>query len=98
MSKCSCKADLEKRLTERFIKMEPAAADHAVVLNGYALVFPTGLNGNFESKPSLEYAATAKFTSKKKVVRERTIKGSMLASFCPFCGVPLSSESKEVQP
>ena len=86
MSTCTCKQDIEAKLLERFKTDAATAEDHSATLDGYALV----LQGNtMQYKPAMPYKLTATYTAKTGSRKRKTSTGSMIFSFCPFCGTSL---------
>ena len=84
MSECNCKAELEAGLTERFKAAKPEAKDHRVTLEGYGLAI---VDNTMVLKPFMSAKATAKYPRKGGGHAEKTLKHTMVFSFCPFCGV-----------
>ena len=80
---CTCKADLEQKLTARYSEMEPTATGHKVELQGYAL-------GISESKCIVKgfmpYETFAYVPLKKGGSKPKKTTGNMFFSYCPFCG------------
>lgn len=79
---CTCRKDIEQKLTERFISLAPEATDHKVTLSGYALILGSAL----ESKAYMPMELTATFPLKKGGTKSKVQKQNMVFSFCPFCG------------
>lgn len=87
MSDCNCKAELEAKLTERFKASKPEATGHSVTLEGYGFAI---VGNTMVMRPVMPYKAHAAFPNKKGGAdREKTMKGTMVFSFCPFCGVKI---------
>lgn len=86
MSTCTCKQEIEAKLLERFKTNSEAAEDHRANLDGYALV----LQGNtMLYKPAMPYKLAATYTAKTGSKKRKTVTGSMIFSYCPFCGTAL---------
>ena len=81
--KCNCKEELEAKLTERFANNTPASSAHKVNMRGYGLC----LTGNaLELRAGMEYEAYALVPLKSGGSKPKKTKGTMVFSFCPFCG------------
>jgi hypothetical protein len=80
---CDCKKSLETKLAERFKESAPEAKDHAVSLQGYALI----LGEKLEQKGCMPIHCTATYPLKKGGTKEKTVKQNMIFTYCPFCGV-----------
>lgn len=81
--KCNCKTELEAKLKDRFAEKYPEATGHKAELLGYGLtVTDTGL----DTAGVMDTKLTATFPLKKGGEKEKTIKHSMVFSYCPFCG------------
>ena len=91
MSACTCKEDLEARLTERFAQNEPKGRDHKVTLKGYSLVLT---DNTLKRVPSMPYEAYALMPLVKGGEKPKKSSGSMMFSFCPFCGVKLTEAGR----
>lgn len=81
---CDCKSDIEAKLLDRFQKATPEASAHGVTLQGYGLHF---VNNTAELAGFMPYEAQADHPKKDGGVRVKKLKGNMMFSFCPFCGV-----------
>lgn len=82
---CTCREDLEKSLTERFSTHATEATGHSVSLQGYGFAI---VGNSMITAPFMEYKATAMYPVKKTGgTKEKTTRGNMMFSFCPFCGV-----------
>lgn len=85
---CTCRADLEKSLLDRFVAHQPEGSGHSIELQGYGFAI---VGDSMISAPFMEYKATAKFPVKKTGgTKEKTVRGNMMFSFCPFCGQKIS--------
>lgn len=89
---CNCKADLEAKLTERFVKGLPEATEHKVELQGYGFAM---VGNSLKVMPHTTAHGTALHTLKKGGTKLKTVKQTMAFSFCPFCGVALGSFAAE---
>lgn len=87
---CECKSKIEAALTKQHAERQPDATDHGARLEGYR----AGINlksGKVTTRPGMDYKVSAAHTVKatgRQVVKSK--KGTMLFSFCPFCGVKIS--------
>ena len=81
---CDCQNKINGMLTERFKKDEPAATDHKVKLQGYAIVLT---DSGCVTKPFMEYETFANVPLKKGGTKPKKTTGNMVFSYCPFCGV-----------
>lgn len=81
---CNCRAEIEAKLTERFKAQSPEATDHSVSLEGYGFGIS---DGGVVVRAMLPYGATATFPLKKGGSKRKTVKGNMIFSYCPFCGM-----------
>lgn len=83
---CDCKSDLEQKLTERHAAAYPDAKNHKATLDGYGF----GIVGNtMITQGFVKFTATAEHpVNKTGGYKEKKIPGSMIWSFCPFCGKP----------
>jgi len=81
---CDCKARLEKELTERFKTNVPEATGHSVTLQGYGFVI---VNNTMGVAGYMPYNAVAAYPLKKGGTKQKTSRGNMTFSFCPFCGL-----------
>lgn len=88
---CNCRTEIKAKLLERFKNMEPEAQDISIEINGYALIFGETLS----SKPFLPVEGTYKLPNKKGELKSKKLKDSLIASFCPFCGVSLREAPAE---
>lgn len=80
---CTCKTDLEAKLTERYVSMEPTATGHKVELQGYGIALTeTGC----EVKGFMQYETFANVPLKKGGSKPKKTTGNMFFSYCPFCG------------
>jgi hypothetical protein len=81
---CTCRKDLEAKLTERFKQQSPEANGHAVSLQGYGYT----MSGNsMAERGYMPAEATAQYPVKKTGdFKAKTIRQNMFFSFCPFCG------------
>lgn len=85
---CDCQIEVEQKLLERFKELAPEAREHKLDLKGYALIFGKKL----QSKAFLPFETSALFPHKKGDFKEIKEKKSLLATFCPFCGVKYDAE------
>ena len=83
---CDCRENLEKKLTDRFKEMTPAATGHKVALQGYAYC----LGASVTSRAFMEYKTTASYPLKKGGEKVKNETGNMYFSHCPFCGEKVS--------
>lgn len=86
---CTCRKDIEKKLTERFISIAPEGKDHQVELKGYAIIFGDSLS----TKGYMPMELTAIFPLKKGGEKKKTEKQNMIFSYCPFCGEKYEAEA-----
>lgn len=87
---CNCKTDLEAKLTERFKEATPDARDHKVTLQGYGF----GIRDNtMVMQPYMNYEGFSYVPLKKGGEKPKKVTGSMIFSYCPFCGVNLKGQS-----
>lgn len=83
---CSCRSDIEVKLTKRYTNQFPDAKNHKAILGGYGYSF-TG--NKMVEHGSVQFTLTAYHLVKKS--GEYKVKKSisnMIWSFCPFCGKP----------
>jgi hypothetical protein len=80
---CDCKTVIEGKLKARFVEQSPDAKEHEARLTGYALIFGEKLI----EKGAMDAELKAKFPLKKGGEKQKTIKHSMIFTFCPFCGI-----------
>lgn len=85
---CNCRSEIEKKLLDRLKQQQPEAQDHLVEIKGYALLFGDTL----ESKPYLPIEGSYKLTNKNGELKLKKLKDSMIASYCPFCGISLNAK------
>jgi hypothetical protein len=91
---CDCRKDIEARLTERFKEGAPGASGHSVELQGYGFA----IVGNvLMVKPYMRYTAEAEFPLKKGGTKWKKQTGTMVFSFCPFCGVEIDKQEAAPQ-
>ena len=81
---CNCRTTIEEKLKARFVEQEPEAKEHEAKLTGYALLLA---GATLTEKGVMTAELTAKFPIKKGGEKQKTIKHSMIFTFCPFCGV-----------
>ena len=81
---CNCKKEIEEKLTARFVESTPAATQQKVTLKGYGLCL--GEN-TLHERALMEYETYALMPLKSGGSKPKKTKGSMVFSFCPFCGV-----------
>lgn len=83
--KCTCKADIEARLVERFKADYPEAQNVKLTIESYGL-------GLRENTMVVQGAAPIKYSAlvprKAGGTKQISRKASLVWSFCPFCGVP----------
>lgn len=80
---CDCRKIIEGKLNVRFIEQYPKAQKHEARLTGYALLFGETLT----EKGCMEAELKADHPLKNGGAKQKTIKHSMIFTFCPFCGV-----------
>lgn len=87
---CECKSQIESQLVARLKANYPAASAHSATLEGYGFAI---VDGTMTLQPFMPVKYGAGFEN-KKTGRERwkTMKGSMVFTFCPFCGVKLAKD------
>lgn len=89
MTACTCKKDIEAKLLQRFKAEADTAEDRSATLDGYTLV----LHGNtMRYKPAMPYKLTATYTAKTGSKKRKSTSGSMIFSYCPFCGTALKEK------
>ena len=81
---CTCKTDLEAKLTERFKANAPEASDHSVTLQGYGFAI---VGNSMKSMGYMDAKASANYPLKNGGSKQKTVTQNMFFSFCPFCGV-----------
>jgi len=81
---CTCKKDLEEKLTERFKNESPDATGHSVELSGYGFVI---IENTMKTRGYMDVKAKADFPLKKGGWKHKIQTQNMFFSFCPFCGV-----------
>lgn len=64
--------------------MLPLATDHAVSLEGYALIVGDDLG--LKEKGCMPMKITANFPLKNGGVKNKTVNKFMVFTYCPFCG------------
>lgn len=84
---CNCKEDLEAKLLAQYISAEPKARDHGAELKGYTFVM--GEKITVKGKMDIEYSAS--FTVKGEF-KKRKRTGTMIFTYCPFCGKKYDEE------
>ena len=92
---CNCKADIEQRLTERYVAALPKSKDVKAVMTGYGLVITD--DNQLQSRPFMPVEVRHIVTSKAGAERRKTDKVNMTFSFCPFCGTSLKSPDEEAK-
>ena len=80
---CNCHADMEARLTKRFIEHAPEATEHQVELQNYGF---TLCGNDMRLDGFVPYEATASYPNKKGGFKDKKVKGKLLFNYCPFCG------------
>ena len=80
---CDCRKRIEEKLKDRFVEQSPEAKEHEAKLTGYAILFGETLH----EKGVMNAELKASFPLKKGGEKQKTIKHSMIFTFCPFCGV-----------
>lgn len=86
---CTCRADIETKLTERFVETAPDATGHKVRLQGYAYAMNASSkvgSGGIVERPFMPYKAEAVHPLKKGGTKAKASTGNMFFSYCPFCG------------
>lgn len=86
---CNCRSEIEAQLTEMFASEAPKASDHKVELQGYGFGV---INNTLTMRPFMPYKRGATFPMKSGGTKWKAERGSMLFSYCPFCGVKLSNK------
>ena len=81
---CDCRERIEEKLKARFIEQHPEASEHEARLIGYAILFG---ESSTSEKGCMPAELVARYPLKKGGDKKKTIKHSMIFSFCPFCGV-----------
>ena len=82
---CNCREEIEAKLQERFKATTPDATDHSVSLDGYG--FGITKDNSFVTNGLMPYRAEATHTLKSGATKRKTVKGNMVFTYCPFCGV-----------
>lgn len=80
---CECRKTIEEKLKARFVEQHPEADKHEAILTGYALLFGETIT----EKGCMGAELKAEYPLKKGGSKQKTIKHSMIFTFCPFCGV-----------
>ena len=80
---CNCKAELEAKLTARFKEATPDSRDHKVTLKGYGFGIK---DSKMVFQPFMEYQELSYVPLKKGCEKPTKKTGSMIFSYCPFCG------------
>ncbi len=83
---CSCRKEIEAKLTERFQQAAPDAREHSVKLQGYGFAL---VGNRMTMRPFLNYKSQAIHPLKRGGEKSKTSIGNMMFSFCPFCGVKI---------
>ena len=86
---CECKADIEKKLTERHQAAESSGREHKVRLQGFGLVVGGGV---IRQRPYMEYEAFAYVPLKNGGEKPKKTRGNMFFGFCPFCGEKIATD------
>lgn len=86
---CTCRTDIEAELTEIAKTEYPLAKNHRVDLMGYGFAI---VANKLLSRPFMAYEAIMDAPTKVGGTKVRKIKGTMVFSFCPFCGVNLKQD------
>ena len=80
---CDCRERIEGKLKDRFVEQNPEAKEHEAQLTGYVFLF----GENVTTKGCMNAELKAEYPLKKGGTKQKTIKHSMIFTFCPFCGV-----------
>jgi hypothetical protein len=79
---CDCRKKVEINLLDRYKEQHPEANKHQARLKGYTLI----LGKQVEEKGCMPIEFTAVYPLKKGGEKEKTVKQSMVFTYCPFCG------------
>ena len=91
---CECKQRIEKLLLEKALAQFPDSEDHKATLEGYAMVFSHGLNGEISTKPFMPALITHIATSKQGNKRTKKQKLNFSFTYCPFCGEKIETNQE----
>jgi len=86
MATCNCQTEVTEKLLENFKDKFPEAFLHKVNLTSYSL-FINGTTGQCGSAYVVYYEAEAEYPLKKGGLKRKKLKGSIVANYCPFCGI-----------
>lgn len=86
---CECKTEIEAKLVARLQEQEPEATKIDLKIGGYVFLF----GDSVIMKPTLQIEGVFYLPTKAGGLKAKKIKQSMIASYCPFCGEKLSTES-----
>lgn len=88
---CNCKTELEAKLTERLKSSAPDGTDHSVTLEGYGFGMTPGLG--IVMVGCMPFTEVHQTTTKVGAPKTKKRTGSMVFSFCPFCGKSAKAEA-----
>ena len=92
---CNCKTEIEAQLVDRLKMKHPEATGHSATLEGYGFAI---VGNTMKMLPCMPVKYGASHANKKTgAERWKNEKGSMIFSFCPFCGESLRAEAKAKQ-
>jgi len=80
---CNCRERIEGKLKDKFVEQHPEAKSHEVRLTGYAFF----LGETLTTKGCMDTELKAEYPLKKGGTKQKTIKQSVIFTYCPFCGV-----------
>jgi len=80
---CNCHDEIEKKVNEQFAVQNPDVSNPKTSLGGYALLFTE--KDSFRPSLPLTTEGTVKYKNGNSKVKK--FKQSMIATYCPFCGV-----------
>jgi len=90
---CNCKKEIEEKLTARFAESTPTASQHKVKLQGYGITIEAD---TLHERALMEYETYALVPLKSGGSKPKKTKGSMVFSFCPFCGTSAKAKPEGV--
>lgn len=83
---CTCRADIEAKLLERFVANTSNGSEHRAELTGYGICI---VGNAMKSVPFMPVKCTVEIPIKAGRSRLKTSTMNMFFSFCPFCGASL---------